>query len=195
MAATAKWAMGQTMPNQFAISRKTFEQLEDWIRDNEASAEKAKLGLDTLVRLCILVVKAEAQKRSMGPVAPRRRSNPALAYRIPVQRITGRYFAGWTVRRVRFGAWVIYNETRAAYVIEFGIGQRVRRPVLKLSVLAMLKFVQSTRTAERFAEYVMGPRRSPQGRFQSFEQRVGSLIVGMGAGPVVGRSASARESE
>jgi hypothetical protein len=109
-----------------------------------------------------------------------------------VQRITGRYFAGWTVRRARFGAWVIYNEERAAYMVEFGIGQRIRRPVLKLSVLAMLKFVQTTRTAERFAEYIMAPRRTPQGRFRSFDSRVGSLIVGMGAGPVVGRSATAK---
>ena len=188
MPATAKWATGYTMPNQFQISRKTFERLEDWMRDNEASIEKSRLGMDTLVRMCILVVKAEAQKRTMGPVAPRRRSNPALAYRIPVQRITGRYFAGWTVRRVRFGAWVIYNEERAAYMVEFGIGQRVRRPVLKLSVIAMLKFIQTTRTAERFAEYVLAPRRSPQGRFRSFDQRVGSLVVGMGPGAVTGRS-------
>jgi hypothetical protein len=190
MAATAKWATGHTLPNQFAISRRTFESLEQWIRDNEASAVKARTGLDTLVRLCILVVKAEAQKRTMGPVAPGRRSNPALAYRIPVQRITGRYFAGWTIRRMRFGAWMIYNESRAAYVVEFGIGQRVRRPILKMSVIGMLKFVQTTRTAERFAEYIMAPRRSPQGRFRSFDARVGGLVVGMGAGPVVGSRTS-----
>lgn len=190
MAVAAKWATGTTMPNQFAISRRTFENLEQWIRDNEASAQKAAQGIDTLVRLCILVVKAEAQKRTMGPVAPQRRSNPALAYRIPVQRITGRYFAGWTVRRVRFGAWMIYNDERAAYVVEFGIGQRVRRPVLKLSVIGMLRFVQTTRMADRFAEYVMAPRRTPQGRFRSFESRIGPLITGMGAGPVVGRRTS-----
>jgi hypothetical protein len=193
--ATARWARGATMPNQFSISRKTFERLEDWIKDNEASSEKAKQGMDTLVRLCVLVVKAEAQKRTMGPVAPRGRSNPALAYRVPVQRITGRYFAGWTVRRTRFGAWMIYNDERAAYFVEFGIGQRVRRPILKMSVIAMLKFLQSTRTGERFAEYILAPRRSPQGRFRSFDERLGSLVRGMGAGPVVGRSVTAKETE
>ena len=195
MAATAKWARGTTMPGQFAISRRTFENLENWIRDNEASIQKVRYGTDVLVRLCVLVVKAEAQKRTMGPVAPNRRSNPALAYRIPVQRITGRYFAGWTVRRVRWGAWVVYNEERAAYMVEFGIGQRVRRPVLKMSVIGMLKFLQTTRTADRFAEYIMAPRRSPNGQFRSFEQRVGSAIVGMGPGAVVGRSATVRGAD
>lgn len=193
-ASTASWARGTTMPNQFGISRKTFENLENWIKDNEASIVKTKYGIDVLVRLCVLVVKAEAQKRTMGPVAPNRRSNPALAYRIPVQRITGAYYAGWTVRRMRWGAWVIYNEERAAYMIEFGIGQRVRRPVLKMSVIGMLKFLQTTRTADRFAEYIMAPRRSPNGQFRSFEQRVGAAIVGMGAGPVVGTVTTVRKS-
>jgi hypothetical protein len=81
--ATARWARGATMPNQFSISRKTFERLEDWIKDNEASSEKAKQGMDTLVRLCVLVVKAEAQKRTMGPVAPAR---PALESGLGISR-------------------------------------------------------------------------------------------------------------
>lgn len=175
------------MPGQFTFSRKTFEQLEEWSRDTTASIEKIRGSYDALIRLCILTVKAEAQKRTMGPVAATRRSNPALAHRIPVQRITGRYFAGWTVRRLRWGAWVLYNEERAAYVVEFGIGQRARRPILKQSVLDMLRFIQTTRTAERFAEHIMLPRRDPIGRFRSFEQRTAGIKFAMTAPDLPGR--------
>lgn len=189
--ANTSWARGATMPNQFRISRRTFEELEDWIRDNEASIIKANQGMDALTRLLILVVKGNAQSKTMGPVAVNRRSNPALAHRIPVQRITGRYFAGWTVKRLRNGVWMVYNETRAAYVVEFGIGQRQRRPILKTSVLDMLRFVQATRTGDRFVDWVFAPRRNSKGQFQSFESRLGNKFkLSLTANDLPGRGIS-----
>lgn len=175
-------ARSDAMPNQsFAISRKTFENLEQWIEDNRFSAAKGVYGLQLLTRLCILVVKAEAQRRSFGPVAARHRSNPALAYKIPVQRITGHYFAGWMVRKTPRG-WMIYNDEIEAYLIETGMFMRVRRPVLKMSVIGMLRFIQTTRTAERFVDWMFLPRRDPRGRFQSFNARVAPTVSVM-AGP------------
>lgn len=168
-------------PQAFRITRNTFRNLEQWMEDNDASIDKAKAGLDALVRLSILVVKAEVQKRSYGPVAANQRSNPALAYRIPVQRITGHYFAGWTVRRTGRG-WMIYNDEIEAYLIETGMYQRVRRPILKMSVVSMLRFIQSTKTADRFVDWVFAPRRDARGRFQSFNTRVAPTISAM-AGP------------
>lgn len=153
--------------------------------DNEASIVKAKAGMDVLVRLCILVTKAEAQKRSFGPVAPRRRSRPELAYKIPVQRITGHYFAGWTVRRTA-GGWMLYNDEIEAYLIETGMFQRVRRPILKMSVISMLRFIQTTKTADRFVDWIFAPRRSPNGQFQSFNRRIAPFIA-MTGGPGPGR--------
>jgi hypothetical protein len=155
------------------FTRKTFVGIEEFIYDNNASVQKAHMGFDLLVRSCVLVVKAAAQGRSMGPVAGRRRSNPALAHRIPVQRITGAYFAGWQVRRVRHGAWVLYNDAFEAYLIEYGIFQRQRRPVLKDSIIDMLRLVQTTRTGDMFVDWILGPRRDPRGRFRSFERRLG----------------------
>lgn len=78
-----------------------------------------------------------------------------LAWKIPVRRITGAYYKGWYARRVAPGIWEVSNKSREAYYIEYGInhigtgavgpaGQRVRirRPILKLSVLEALTFAQ-----------------------------------------------------
>ena len=168
----------------FTFTRKTFSDIEDFIADVKDSKRKVQMGIDLLVRAMIMTTKGLAQQKSAGPIAPRRRSNPALAFRIPVQRITGEYFAGWTQRRVGHGHWILYNDSAEAWLIEHGIYQRVRRPILKMSFLGMLRFIQSTRTADRFLEWVIAPRRSAKGQFQSFHTRVmnTSSLGGM-AGP------------
>jgi hypothetical protein len=156
----------------FTISRQTFEQLEAFIADCQGSMAKADAGIDMLVRTMVLVIKGYAQSRAAGPVAPRHRSNPALAGRIPVQRISGAYFAGWTQAKLGKGHWMVYNDSKEAWLIEYGIYQRTRRPVLKMSLLDMLRFIQTTRTAERFLDGILAPRRNARGQFASFESRV-----------------------
>lgn len=153
--------------------------------DVEGSIEKSNQGIELLVRAMVLVIKGLAQKKSGGPVAPRQRSNPALAFRIPVQRITGAYYAGWTQRRLGRGHWILYNDAVEAYFIETGMHMRVRRPILKMSLIGMLRFIQTTRTADRFMDWVLAPRRDARGRFQSFNSRVmGSSTLGGMAGPM-----------
>lgn len=181
------YALTSRQPGAFTFSRKTFESIENAIADNQASVAKMNAGIDLLVRGVILVVKGGAEARSRGPVAPRKRSVPALAYKIPVQRITGAYYAGWTQRRLGMGHWVVYNDTLEAYLIEYGIFQRVRRPILKMAVLGMLKFLQSTSTIERFMDYVIAPKRNDRGQFQSFQSRMaGTETVAQGAGATMG---------
>lgn len=166
------------------ISKRTFDQIEEFIADNAASIEKVNIGIDLLVRSMVMVTRGIAQQKSGGPVAPRQRSNPALAGRIPVQRITGAYFAGWTIRRLGSGHWMVYNDTTEAWLIEFGIHQRVRRPILKMSLIGMLGMIQTTQTADRFLDWVLAPRRNSQGRFASFESRLmGTATLGGMAGP------------
>lgn len=177
--------------SMFRFTRQTFESIEQFIRDNEGSVVKMNYGLDGLVRAMVLVIKGYAQGRSAGPVAPRQRSNPALAYRIPVQRITGAYFAGWTQQKMGNARWMVYNDAKEAWFIEYGIHQRVRRPILKMSLLDMLRFIQTTRAAERFIDSVLAPRRNAKGQFQSFEQRVGTgFKLGLTAGDLIGRGSS-----
>jgi hypothetical protein len=159
-------------PGGFGITLASLRQIEDYIQDNRYSIEKAKYGMDTLIRVLINVVQMEARKRSQGPVAPRWRSVPAFAYKIPVQRITGRYYQGWTIRRVRNAHWMLYNDAHEAWLIEYGIYMRVRRPILKQSFMAMLQFIQTTRTGDLFVDWVLAPRRNAKGQFQSFERRI-----------------------
>jgi hypothetical protein len=80
------------------------------------------------------------------------------AWKIPVRRITGAYFEGWHISQVGHAVWLLTNVSREAYFIEFGInhhsttglfgpsGQRVRvrRPVMKLSVLEAMRKIEAT---------------------------------------------------
>lgn len=156
------------------IGRGTFESIEQFIADNKYSAEKVQQGIDLLARGMVLVVKANAQAQAMGPVAPNRRSNPALAYRLPVQRITGEYFAGWTQKRLGQGHWLVYNDTREAFLIETGMFQKIRRPIAKMSLIKMLEMLQTTRTGERFIDWVIASRRNEKGQFRPFSERLGN---------------------
>jgi len=175
-------------PFAFKFTRRTFESIERAIEDNKASAVKLNMGVDLLARAIILVVKGGAQERARGPIAPRKRSVPALAYKIPVQRITGEYYAGWTQRRIGSGHWVVYNDAVEAFFIEYGIYQRVRRPILKMAVTDMLRMIQTTNTAARFQDWVLAPRRDARGRFQSFDTRLGNRFkMSMTAGDMPSR--------
>lgn len=185
---TPRWALQgvavKDMPGSFGITRQFIDDIERFMGDVEGSREKTAMGMDLLVRSMCMITKGGAQRRSMGPVSPRKRSRPELAYRIPVQRITGRYFAGWTQRRLGMGRWMLYNDTVEAFLIETGLFQRIRRPILKMSLLGMLQFMQTTRTADRFVEWVLAPRRDSAGRFQSFATRIqGTASLGGMAGP------------
>ena len=173
------------------ISKQTFRNIEEFIADNEASIVKAQQGIDMLGRLMVYVIRGYAQKRSAGPVAPRHRSVPALAGRIPVQRITGAYFAGWTTRKKGYAHWEVYNDSKEAWFIEYGIHQRVRRPILKMSTLDMLRFIQTTGTDKRFLDSILAPRRNKGGQFQSFDKRVGTgFKLGLTGGDMPNRGAS-----
>lgn len=179
--AVPRYALQEDPKAAFTITRQTFRDIENFIADNKASQMRARFGMDALINLCVLTVKAAAQKQSMGPVAPNRRSNPAFAYRVPVQRITGRYFAGWRVRKLGNATWMLYNESKEAYLIEYGLYMRQRRPVLANSVIEMLRLLQTTQTGERFMDWILAPRRDAAGKFVSFESRLGSMIADRGS--------------
>lgn len=106
------------------------------------------------------------------------------AFGIPVRRITGAYYAGWKVRRIGPSMYMTYNDSREAYFIEFGINPRatgaVRRPILKMTAIGTLRFIQSTRLIERFTEATIGSKRSKRGQYQSFLARMaGSNMLGV----------------
>lgn len=176
------WALGASPPGTgLMISRATFDQIVDFIEDNQASIQRLQAGIDTMVNLMVVIVRSEAMKQSFGPVAPRRRSNPAFAFRVPVQRITGAYYAGWYVRRIGRGRWAVGNSSKEGYLIETGLFQRTRRPILKNSAINMLRFLQTSRALETFGDSILAPRRGSNGRFRSFENRVRPFALGVTA--------------
>jgi hypothetical protein len=107
-----------------------------------------------------------AQKYSAGPVDPLQQ-NPEAAWKVPVRRISGRYFFGWKIRRVTLGVWQVYNDSREAFFIEFGIhrnpttggvsARRIRRPINKLSVQRTLRVLAASPLANRMWADVMFP--------------------------------------
>lgn len=181
----------------FRISESTFNSIEDWIRASEIAKRNIEPGLDNLASLLAHTNQAFAMEYSAGPVDPRQRgtftghvgkgSGPGVthqsttsvngAWKIPVRRITGKYYASWKVKRIRRGTWALINASREAYFIEYGINhvgttkvityrggktflrgpRRVRRPIQKLSLMKTMKFAEQTDVAGRIWSQMFAP--------------------------------------
>lgn len=166
--------MARFAPNQiFRISPDTFDAFDDWIRAAQATSRNAQYGVNALVMLLARTNQAFAMQMSAGVIDPRMR-NKAAAWKIPVRRITSRYYKGWKVQRLAPGVWMLYNDAREAWFIEFGIhptgstrstergtlyNVRVRRPIRKLSLIRTLKFADQSRAGERIWEMIYSPFR------------------------------------
>lgn len=153
--------------------------------------------MDQLVFHMALLNQGEARKMSFGPLDPRM-ENPAAAWKIPVRRISSRYYVGWKVMRIGPAAWRLYNDSKEAYFIEFGIHQwgatgsggapggnprRVRRPIRKLSLLKTMEFMQKTAVYHRVWVSIYKSKH----RSTNFTQIVQSPAMGSFEGPMLGR--------
>ena len=162
----------------FRISPRTFDDVDDWIRAAELSGRNIRFGVEALVMLMARTNQAFAQEMSRGPVDPQA-NRPEAAWKIPVRRITSRYYKGWKVKRVVPGVWMLYNDSREAYYIEFGINhvgpgvtvtyrdgrtyikssRRVRRPIRKMSLTRTLQLMDQSRAGDRVWEVIWSPFR------------------------------------
>lgn len=137
-----------------------------------------------LTYLMALQAQGIARKMSFGPEDPSgAKSN--LAWKLPVRRITGRYYTGWKLKQLRDG-WMVYNDSREAYFIEFGINwrggnRRIRRPVRKLTMIKTLRFMATTQAYHRIFCSIFISRRHVEG----FTQVVQPPNKGTFAGPGV----------
>jgi hypothetical protein len=172
------------------ITDNSFNQIEEYLRwaETVGSPRNFNFGMNALVMFMAYTNLGIAQKMSAGPVDPQMK-NAAAAWKIPVRRISENYFYGWKVRRLGFGSWQLYNDSREAYFIEFGIhqsGARVRRPIRKLSLLKTLRAMEYTGVYHRiWAEiYTAGHRHF------GFSQTVQSAAMGGFTGPMLGRRLS-----
>lgn len=149
-------SMGRLGGTAYSISPSYFNQLRELAADFRTDSEKVMFGIDRAVAGYAAVCLGYAQRRSRGFLDPSEQ-NPQWAWKIPVRRISGQYLVGWRVQHVGIGTWRTYNESREAYYIEFGINHegtgvsgpqgtqvRIRRPILKLSVMDTIAFVRGT---------------------------------------------------
>lgn len=149
-------SMGRYNGTVFSISPSYFQQLRELAKDFREDAEKVNFAIDRATAGYAVVSLGFAQKRSRGFLDPREQ-NPQWAWRIPVRRISGAYLLGWKVEHVGVGHWRTYNDSREAYYIEFGINHegtgvtssgggrvRIRRPIMKLSVMDTIAFARET---------------------------------------------------
>lgn len=140
-------------------------ELHAWANQLGEAGKKLPMSLNALASILARVDQWESIKRSSGP-RDRRAKNSQLAWKIPVRRISSHYFQGWYVRRVAPGTWMVYNPTREAYYIEYGIhtsNRRVRRPIRKLALIATLKFADRHKVGEHVWEAIFGTLRQGGG--------------------------------
>lgn len=126
---------------------------------------KLPMAMNALAQILARVDQRYSMQMSAGPVDPREQ-NPKAAWRIPVRRITGAYYQNWHIRRVAPGVWIVYNPTREAYYIEYGIhtsGRRVRRPVRKMALIKTLKFADRQKVGGYVWEGIFGHLRQTSG--------------------------------
>ena len=144
----AKLVAYQKPGSLFGFDPKSLDEIYDLIRWAEVDVpSKVPLLMNRLVMYMSLYHQGEARKMSFGPYDPRG-TNSSLAWRTPeagIRRITQRYYLGWKVKGVQTGIWRVYNDSREAYFIEYGISmvgwgdnryvpaRRIRRPVNKLA--------------------------------------------------------------
>jgi hypothetical protein len=176
------------------ISTDTINAIEDYIRWAEAVPGQMVKGMDMLSKLMALANQGIAQEMSYGAYDPQNR-NPSQAWRIPVRRISEKYFYGWRVKRLGMGVYMLYNDSREAYFIEYGIHRsgttgevsprRIRRPIRKLSLRRTLEAMMRTQAYHRvWAEIFVDRQRKTS---HGFTQTVQSPRMGSFTGPMLGR--------
>lgn len=147
-----------------SISSQSVSGIEAYIRWAEYEVpSRLPFYMDQLVQYMALMNQNYARKMAFGPYDPTG-MRTELAWRTPdegIRRITNAYYLGWKVRKVGVGHYRLYNDSREAYFIEFGISEvgwgagrhvpkgRIRRPVRKLSLLKTMRFMMTTQAFHR----------------------------------------------
>lgn len=173
------------------LTTESFDAIEDYVRWAERFVPaQLPRAMDMLVRYMAMVNQGLAQQMSAGPYDPQQRS-PQLAWKVPVRRISEKYYVGWKTRRVGVGVWQLYNDSREAFFIEFGIHtseRRVRRPIRKLSLRKTLTAMMRTQVYHRiWSEIYYDARRHRRHTGAGFTQTLQSPAMGRFAGPSMGR--------
>lgn len=168
--------LSEVLPGRTKIelSSDFFAALEDYIAWAENVPRKMRQAEDYLARFLSLLMLGHVQKESGGPRRdPSNKPHP-LAWMTPVPRVTDRYYLGWRVQRIRKGTWILTNDSREAFYIEYGLhrnprtGQpsprRIRRPIMKRAFQKTAIQASSTAVGHRIFAEVFFPKPGQPGR-------------------------------
>ena len=127
---------------------------------------------DYMTAYLAMLAGSYAQKYSAG--VQKSPHDTSRSWGMPVPRITSSYFLGWRVQRVRHGTWILTNDSREAYYIEYGIHRnpatgavatrRIRRPIFKLTLLRTMEHIQRSALAHRVWSNILIPKPGEPGR-------------------------------
>lgn len=155
-----------------SLTPETFEMLEDMALWAANLPKKLAQYDDILASVLAMLAGSFAQKYSAG--WHRRPEDTARAWAMPVPRITERYFLSWRIQRLARGTWMLTNDSREAFYIEYGIhrnpvtgqvaARRIRRPIFKLTLLRTMEYVQGTAIGHRVWSNIVIPGPGQPGR-------------------------------
>jgi hypothetical protein len=164
MSRLVRWDNRRGMGNLFEITNQSINAIEQYIRWAEVEVpNNMNFHLDRLAHHMALMDQGFSRKMSFGPYDPSGRKME-LAWRTPeqgIRRISQAYYLGWKLKKLRPGHYRVYNNTKEAYFIEFGISQvgfgenrhvprrRIRRPVRKLALIKTMRFMMTTQAYHR----------------------------------------------
>jgi hypothetical protein len=143
--------------------------------------------MDKLCFYMALINQGYARKMSFGPYDPGGLQDE-LAWRSPeegIRRISQRYYLGWRIRKIKPAVWQLYNASREAYFIEFGIHtslRRIRRPVRKLSLRKTMSFMMTTDAYHRiWVDCYVNPK------YEHTSYGFHQIVTGPGKGGLTGK--------
>jgi hypothetical protein len=182
-------------------TQETLNGIEELLRWSQVEVpQRFPYYMHLLVQQMALVNQGYARKMSFGPHDPTGKDT-SLAWRTPaegIRRISSRYYLGWKVKQMGMQWWRLYNDSREAYFIEFGISEvgwgaaryvparRIRRPVRKMSLRKTLEYMMRTHAYHRvWADIYSHPSKRHRGK--GFTQIVQSPAKGSFRGPALGR--------
>jgi hypothetical protein len=155
------------------LTRESMDAINDYVAWCEnVQLRKLPQAEDIMTQFLAMLAGGIAQKYSAGMKRDPRDTTRSWA--MPVPRVTGTYFLSWRIQRLRRGTWILTNDSREAYYIEYGIHRnpqtgevsprRIRRPIFKLTFLRTMEAVRTTALSHRVWSNILIPRHGEPGR-------------------------------
>lgn len=191
MARLVHWDTPKGMGGLFQITPQTINGIEAYIRWAQYEVPRnLPVYMDRLAHFMALKNQGFARRMAFGPLDPDGRRTE-LAWRTPeqgIRRISQNYYLGWKVRKLRQGHYRLYNASKEAYFIEFGISEvgfgenrhvpkgRIRRPVRKLSLIKTIRFMATTQAYHRIWTDIFRSRHTSGGFSQKVQSPAGGHL-------------------